>query len=297
MAHDGAGQSDPDPSGGSAASDGAPPTVRVRTGTVSDARAAADLHADQISQGFLSVLGSPLPGPPVPAGSAWTPTPSSSWAEVEGTTVGFIAGSTDVGGLYRSFLVRDGVVAALQSCRHLAPEWRRVVETLRHGSRTEPVPGGAPSSWPWPWTGSCQGKGSGRTLVAAFLAEVSARRWRRRPRGRGGGQRCGRRPSTGGPASRTWSGSSSTPAPSPCSCSGTADPADVSLAVIGALIAAWPGGDPGPDPTGHRRGQPDRHRGPPGVAQAPDGAGPLPRGCGRLRRVGGRRRRRPSDRR
>jgi hypothetical protein len=126
MSHDGAGQSDPDPSGGSAASNGAPPTVRVRTGTVSDAQRAADLHADQISQGFLSVLG-PRFLARLYRRISLDPDSFLIMGQVEGTTVGFIAGSTDVGGLYRSFLVRDGVVAALHSCRHLVSQWRRVV--------------------------------------------------------------------------------------------------------------------------------------------------------------------------
>jgi ribosomal protein S18 acetylase RimI-like enzyme len=171
MAEDGAGQRDPDPP---PSVEGGPPTqVRVRAGTVSDAGTAAVLHAGQISQGFLSVLG--------PAFLARlyrriTLDPGSFliMGESEGKTVGFIAGSTDVGGLYRSFLVHDGAVAALRSCRHLVAQWRRVIETLRHGSGGAGTGRGA-ELLAVAVDGSWQGKGAGRSLVAACLAEVSAR--------------------------------------------------------------------------------------------------------------------------
>ena len=174
MAQDGAGHDDPGPSDAPLAPEGRSlTTVRVRAGTVSDAGAAADLHADQISQGFLSMLG-PRFLARLYRRISLDPDSFLIMGESQGTTVGFIAGSTDVGGLYRSFLVRDGAVAALRSCRHLVSQWRRVVETLRHGSGGAGTGRGA-ELLAVAVDGSLQGKGAGWSLVTAFLAEVSAR--------------------------------------------------------------------------------------------------------------------------
>ena len=55
---------------------------------------------------------------------------------------GFVAGSADVGGLYRTFLRHDGLAAGLAAAgRLLVTDWRRVLETLRHGSADGAGPG------------------------------------------------------------------------------------------------------------------------------------------------------------
>ena len=88
----------------------------LRTGTVDDAAAAAALHAGQISEGFLSLLG---PSFLRRLYRRIARTPDSFLLIVEdGTdTVGFLAGSTDVSGLYRSFVLRDGIRRGLRQCR------------------------------------------------------------------------------------------------------------------------------------------------------------------------------------
>ncbi len=86
--------------------------------------------------------------------------------------VGFVAGSADVGRLYRAFLWRDGIPAGASVAPRLLANWRRVLETLRHGSGG-PGTGGvellsiavAPSH---------QKRGIGEHLVASFL-EVADR--------------------------------------------------------------------------------------------------------------------------
>ena len=143
----------------------------LRTGDDGDAAAAADLHASQINEGFLAFLG---PRFLRRLYRRVTRTPGCFLLVVvnEGTTVGFLAGSTDVAALYRSFLWRDGVAAAFASSGRLLRSWRRVMETLRHGT------GGAGAGAELlavavdPTT---RGQGAGTLLVEGFLTEVGGR--------------------------------------------------------------------------------------------------------------------------
>jgi ribosomal protein S18 acetylase RimI-like enzyme len=146
----------------------------VRPGRPDDAPTAADLHAGQITEGFLSLLG--------PAFLArlyrricLAPESFLLVATSGGRTVGFIAGSADIARLYRTFLWRDGPVAVVVAWRRLATGWRRVLETLRHatpegagtGRGSELLAVAVEDDW--------QGRGAGGQLVAAFLAEVTDR--------------------------------------------------------------------------------------------------------------------------
>src|ERR1039457_4244523 len=84
--------------------------VSIRVGNVRDASAAALLHGQLISEGFLSSLGSSF----LRRLYRRILCASGSFllvAEAGGSAIGFIAGSVDVGHLYRSFLLRDGVAA------------------------------------------------------------------------------------------------------------------------------------------------------------------------------------------
>lgn len=148
------------------------PGVTVRPGDGDDAPAAARLHATRIPDGFLSFLGT---GFLTRLYRRVPRTPGSFLlvADDEGTVVGFLAGAVDVGSLYRSFAVHDGLAAGMAAAPRLLRGWRRAVETLRHGS------GG-------PGTGvgvellaiavepGHEGQGVGTSLVAAFLERVSA---------------------------------------------------------------------------------------------------------------------------
>jgi ribosomal protein S18 acetylase RimI-like enzyme len=143
----------------------------LRTGTVGDAAAAAALHAGQIGEGFLTILGSRflrrLYRRVVRAPGSFLLV-----LEDDATTVGFLAGSTDVAALYRAFLWRDGAPAALACARQLLRSWRRVMETLRHGTggagegaellavAVDPV---------------VRGRGAGTLLVEGFLTEIGRR--------------------------------------------------------------------------------------------------------------------------
>jgi ribosomal protein S18 acetylase RimI-like enzyme len=146
----------------------------VRAGGEADAGVAATLHAGQISEGFLSFLG---PRFLVRLYRRITLSPHSFLivAEREGTTVGFIAGSTDVSGLYKSFLWHDGVRAAAGAASRVIVGWRKVLETLRHGSSGGAGLGRGGELLAVAVDPAQQARGTGRLLVTSFLDEVVAR--------------------------------------------------------------------------------------------------------------------------
>ncbi|HEY5108294.1 MAG TPA: GNAT family N-acetyltransferase [Acidimicrobiales bacterium] len=158
--------------GHGAAADGAP-VVTVRPGAAADAPAAAQLHAGRITEGFLSFLG---PGFLTRLYRRITRTPSSFLlvADASGDVVGFIAGSADLGGLYKSFLVRDGVAAGLAAAPRLVRGWRRVLETLRHGSGDGAGSGRGTELLAIAVDPAHEGRGVGKALVGAFLDRVAA---------------------------------------------------------------------------------------------------------------------------
>jgi ribosomal protein S18 acetylase RimI-like enzyme len=143
----------------------------LRIGNDGDAAAAAALHAGQISEGFLTFLG-PRFLRRLYRRVARTPGCFLLVIEDDGSTVGFLAGSTDVSDLYRSFVLRDGIAAALASGGRLLRSWRRVIETLRHGT------GGAGAGAELLAVAvdpTARGRGAGTLLVEGFLTEVARR--------------------------------------------------------------------------------------------------------------------------
>ena len=146
--------------------------VSLRMGIAPDASATAMLHAQLISEGFLSSLGprflSRLYRRITRAGGSFLIV-----AEAHGSIVGFIAGSVDVGRLYRSFLMHDGVAASLSAPVRLVTALPRVFETLNHGRRREGPEGGellavaVDPAW--------RGRHLGRQLVERFLVELEQR--------------------------------------------------------------------------------------------------------------------------
>lgn len=149
----------------------ATPPLTIRPARGADAAEAAVLHAGQISQGFLSALGPRFlerlyRRVTLSAGSFVLV------AESRGSTVGFIAGSTDVAGLYRRFLWRDGIPAALRSAGRLVTGWRKVLDTLGHGAPSGDGKGRGAELLAIAVEPNWQGRGVGRELVASFLQEV-----------------------------------------------------------------------------------------------------------------------------
>jgi ribosomal protein S18 acetylase RimI-like enzyme len=146
--------------------------VSIRVGNVRDASAAALFHGQLISEGFLSSLGSSflrrLYRRIVCASGSFLLV-----AEAGGSTIGFIAGSVDVGRLYRSFLLRDGVAAGLSAPVRLVSALPSVLETLNHGRAADGPDGGellavaVDPSW--------RGRHVGGQLVEGFLDELERR--------------------------------------------------------------------------------------------------------------------------
>ncbi len=95
--------------------------------------------------------------------------------EDAGKTVGFLAGSADVRGLYRAFLLRDGAATALASPGRLLRSWPRALETLRHGTAGT---GEGAELLAIAVQPGARGRGVGTLLVEGFLAEVGRRRQR-----------------------------------------------------------------------------------------------------------------------
>ena len=107
--------------------------MTIRRGTHDEAREAARLHASSITEGFLPRLG--------PRFLAFLyqriARDDRSFLFVDDSGAagldGMIAGTSDVGALYRRFAVRDGWAAALVAAPHIVRNLRPVVETWRYG--------------------------------------------------------------------------------------------------------------------------------------------------------------------
>ena len=144
----------------------------VRLGCEADAAAAGQLHAERIPGGFLAFLGSGF----LTRLYRRICRSSNSFllvAEEEGRVVGFVAGSADVPDLYRAFVLRDGLAAALDAMGPLLRRWRQALETLRHGSSEGAGTGRGVELLAIAVDPSHQGRGIGEQLVADFLRQVA----------------------------------------------------------------------------------------------------------------------------
>ena len=129
------------------------------------------LHSGQIQGGFLSLLG---PGflrhlyrrICLSQGSFLVV------AEDDGGVIGFVAGSADVGALYRDFLVHDGLRVAWGSAGRLLRHWRSALETLGHGTGSDTLHGSGVELLAIAVDPSRQGEGVGESLIRAFLDQV-----------------------------------------------------------------------------------------------------------------------------
>lgn len=147
-------------------------TATVRTGAVDDAGRAAALHASEIAEGFLATLG-PRFLARLYRRVVRCPGSFLLVAEVDGEMAGFAAGTEDTSRLYRSFLWRDGPVAAALAAPALVREWRKVVETLRYPAAGADLP--AAELLSLAVAPAHRGQGVGRGLTTAVLAELQRR--------------------------------------------------------------------------------------------------------------------------
>ncbi len=145
----------------------------LRAASDGDDQVVGALHAEQIPEGFLALLG---PDFLARLYRRIDRSPESFLlvADAGGRVAGFIAGSADLRALYAGFLLHDAPGAALGAARRLLVGWRRALETLRHGvggaagtgRGTELLAVAVDPQW--------QGRGLGARLVEAFLDRVRA---------------------------------------------------------------------------------------------------------------------------
>lgn len=166
--------------GGTVAGDkGSTDPYVIRIGTVEDAATAARLHADQITTGFLPYLGLDFLERLYRRVVRWNGgqllvAVDTRMAAGPRGVVGFIASADPTSRLYREFLLHDGPAAAFGAVGPLLRSWRKVLETLRHGSSSSPGVGRGPEVLAMAVDPACQGKGLGGRLVLAFIDAVSA---------------------------------------------------------------------------------------------------------------------------
>ena len=155
----------------------AAPSFVIRRGTTVDATAAARLHAEQITTGFLSFLGPKFLERLYRRVVRWEGglllVAVDQGAGTE-AVVGFIAGASPISALYRQFLIHDGVAAALGTVGPLLRSWRKVLETLRHGTTSGPGVGRGPEVLSIAVDDGFQGNGLGAALVRGFIDAIIA---------------------------------------------------------------------------------------------------------------------------
>lgn len=150
----------------------APAPVRLALPT--DARAIARLHREEISEGFLALLGEGFlrrlyRRVAITDGSFVFVT-----THADGTVTGFVAVAESTGRLYRAFLVRDGLAASLGALGGLARHPRQVLETLRHGLGGSGTPESA-EILALAVSPGARGHGLGRRLVTEATSELRRR--------------------------------------------------------------------------------------------------------------------------
>jgi len=146
--------------------------VSVRAGAPQDVARVADLHATRIVDGFLSGLG-PRFLRRLYRRVLRSPHAFLLVADDGGPIAGFLAGATDLRRFYRSFVVRDGIVAVVVAAPRLLRALPRVIETLRYPAGSDALPTAeiltvavAPDA---------TGRGIGRALVDEGTAELRRR--------------------------------------------------------------------------------------------------------------------------
>jgi ribosomal protein S18 acetylase RimI-like enzyme len=153
--------------------------MTVRFATEADAGAVAALHADRITDGFLTTLG------PAFLARLYRRIARSSRAFIvvmddpgssdeRGRICGFVAVADDTGALYREFLLHDAPAAAVTAVGGIVRAPTAVWETLRYGLRGgEHAPGAEVLSTAV--AADCGGRGIASRLVSAAVDEMRRR--------------------------------------------------------------------------------------------------------------------------
>ena len=146
--------------------------VVIRRAERSDAGRLAELHATRIVEGFLPRLG-PRFLSRLYRRLVLSPDGFAVVAVQDGRVVGFAAGATDLGRVYRSFVLHDGVIAGLGAAPRIVGSWRAVLETLRYPGSIDDLPEAEVLSVAV--DGDAAGRGIGRRLLTASLDELTRR--------------------------------------------------------------------------------------------------------------------------
>lgn len=146
--------------------------MTIRAAVPTDLDRIAQLHAEQIDEGFLTSLG--LPFLRRLYGRVLRSEDCFIVVDVDGAEVtGFVAGVSDLGSLYRRFVIRDGLFAAFRSAPRLLRSLPRVVETLRYPQAVAALP--SAEILAVAVAARHCGAGIGRSLVRSAVAEFQSR--------------------------------------------------------------------------------------------------------------------------
>lgn len=153
--------------GGTGASD----PVALRPAGDGDVAAVAALHARMIAEGFLSSLGERflrrLYRRILRSGGSVLLV-----ADAAGSVTGFVAGSSDVSGLFAEFARRDALAAVASSPWRVLRSWRRVLETRRLGGQSARADSGDAELLAIAVDPAWRGRGVGGLLVSGLLAAL-----------------------------------------------------------------------------------------------------------------------------
>jgi ribosomal protein S18 acetylase RimI-like enzyme len=155
----------------------------LRSAEVEDASAVATLHCTSISEGFLATLGTAflrrLYRRMVQSRHAFLIVSTSGEGHAKQSIAGFVAGSGDLPGLYRQFMMRDGLMAAWSAAPRLVAAAPRAIETFRYGARqpksdeTTEAEDGEVELLSLAVDPTHRRHGRGSSLVAAFLDQAT----------------------------------------------------------------------------------------------------------------------------
>jgi ribosomal protein S18 acetylase RimI-like enzyme len=146
----------------------------MRLATQADVPRVAQLHLDHMDMGFVRTLG-PVFLRRLYRRMILSPHAFLIVAEVDGEVIGFTSGATDTNKLWRSFILRDGVVAGLGALPTIVRNPRRILETRRYPQAA------ADSDFPaaeWPTIAvdpEARYKGLGMKLTTRLMEEFVAR--------------------------------------------------------------------------------------------------------------------------
>ena len=149
-------------------------TLDVRMAREPEAAPAAGLHAQRITEGFLPTLGAAFLAR-LYRRIVRDPGSFLIVAVEDGRVVGMCACTEDLGALYRAFVLRDGVVAGLRSAPRILRSLPRVIETLRYPGAEGAADLPEAEVLAVAVDAACSGRGIGRAVVEAALAEFDRR--------------------------------------------------------------------------------------------------------------------------